>query len=171
MCSSDLADALALAARDVEQCVALLDHARVAAHERERAELVVDDLERERACRCVVFDLLLADLLAVLVDDADAAVLAGIGQVVDDGVEHLLHALVLERRAAEHRNERARDRALMDALFEDLGVELAGLDELEERFLVDRERVLQELLAQLRDALDPVVILGRGEVEAPLDLV
>ena len=61
----DAADALLLAARDVGERVALLDDARVDAHERQRAELVVDDLERERARRRVVFDFLRADDLAV----------------------------------------------------------------------------------------------------------
>ena len=80
----DAADALLLAARDVEQRVALLDDARVDAHERQRAELVVDHLERERARRRVVADFLLADDLAVRVHQRDAAVLAGVRQVVDD---------------------------------------------------------------------------------------
>jgi hypothetical protein len=35
----------------------------------------------------------------------------GIGHVVDDGVEQLLHALVLERGAAQHRHDLARHRA------------------------------------------------------------
>ena len=43
----DAADALFLAARDVEQRVALLDDAGVDTDERQRAELIVDDLERE----------------------------------------------------------------------------------------------------------------------------
>ena len=90
-----------------------------------------------------------ADHFAVLVDHRDAAVLARVGQVVDDGVEQLLHALVLERRAAEHRHELAGDRALADALLEHARVELAVLDELHERFLVHRERVLEQFLAQL----------------------
>ena len=50
----DAADALLLAARHVEQRVALLDHARIDAHEGQRAELVVDHLEGQGARRCVV---------------------------------------------------------------------------------------------------------------------
>src|SRR4029079_8838951 len=157
--------------RDVEQRVALLDHARVEAHEGERAELVVDDLERERARRRVVLDLLSAYLFPVLADDADAAVLAGVGQVVDDGVEHLLHALVLERRAAKHRHERPSDRAFADARLEHLRIELARLDELEERLLVHRERVLEALLPQLWDPLHPFGVFRRRELETVADLV
>ena len=160
-----------LFARDVGERVAFLDDAGVDAHERQRAELIVDDLERERARRRVVFDFLRADDLAVRVDHADAAVLAGVGQVIDDGVQHLLHAFVLERRAAQDRHELAADRALANARLEHGRIELAVLDELHERVLVERERVLEQLLAQLRDPLDPLVVAGRREREPAGQLV
>ena len=98
----------------------------------------------------VVAHFLLADGLAVRVHQGDAAVLAGVGQVVDHGVEQLLHALVLERRAAEDRHELAADRALADAGLEHGGIELAVLDELHERVVVEGQRRLQRVLAQLR---------------------
>ena len=41
------------------------------------------------------------------------------------------------------------------------GIELAVLDELHERVFVERERVLEQLLAQLRNPLDPVVVAAR----------
>ncbi len=50
-------------------------------------------------------------------------------------------------------------------------VELAGLDELEERFLVHRERLLEQLLPQLRDTLDPFGVFRRRELETVADLV
>ncbi len=153
----------------LRQRVALLDDARVHAHERQRAELVVDDLERERARRRFVFDFLHADDLTVRIDHADAAVLAGEGQVVDDAVEQLLHAFVLERRAAEDRHELAGDGALADALLEHRGVELAGLDEFHERVFVQPERLLEQFLAQLRNPIDPLVVRRGRELEPILE--
>src|SRR5690606_3302038 len=167
----DTADTLLLVARDIEQRVALLDDARVDARERQRAELVVDDLERERARRRVVAHFLLADDVTVLVDDVDAAVLARIRHVVDDAVEQLLHALVLERRAAEDGHEVVLDRAFADALLQRLEVVLARLDEVQECLVVLRERGLEHFLAHLRDPLDPVVVARRREVETAFDLV
>ena len=50
-----------------------------------------------------------------LVDAGDGGRSRG-RQEVDDGVQHGLHALVLEGGAAEHRNDVAGDRACTDAL-------------------------------------------------------
>ena len=162
----DAADALLLAARDIEQGVALLDHPRIDAAERQRAELVVDDLEGQRAGRRVVAHFLLADDLAVGVDHRDAAVLARIRQVVDDAVEQLLDALVAVGGAAEHRHQLAADRALADALLEHGRIELASFEQALEGVVVHGQGGFEHVLAQLRQLVDPVVVGSRGEVEA-----
>jgi hypothetical protein len=147
----DAAHALFLATGDVLQGVALLDHARVDAAEGQRAELVVDDLERQRARRCIVAYFLLADDVAVLVDHRDTAVLARVGHVVDHGVEQLLHALVLVRRAAEYRYQLAGDAALADAFLQqfEVGSCSPAFDQFLERVVVHRQRGFQHFLAQL----------------------
>ncbi|MNC93017.1 hypothetical protein D3C83_95560 [compost metagenome] len=77
----------------------------------------------------------------------------------------MLHAFVLERRAAENRHELPGDRALANARLEHGRVELAVLDELHERVLVERERVLEQLLLQLRNPPDPLVVAAGSERE------
>src|SRR5207248_4817344 len=58
-------------------------------------------------------------------------------QIVDDGVEKRLHPFVLERRAAQDRNESAVDRALADALLERLLARLLATEiRLERRIIL-----------------------------------
>ncbi len=81
----------------------------VDAEERELAdERVGHDLEDEAGERSVVARVQ-RDLLAVLVQPLDRGDVERRGQVLDDGVEELLDALVLERRPADDRMEPARD--------------------------------------------------------------
>src|SRR5690606_2127822 len=100
----DLADALLLALHGVQHLGAGLQTAGVHADEGELAEVrVAHDLEREGGEGLVVRRLALDDLLRVL----DVVALDGLdvergGQVAHDRVEQGLHALVLERGAAEH---------------------------------------------------------------------
>ncbi len=69
--------------------------------------------------------------------------------------------LFLNDEPHEDRHELAADRALADARLEHGRIELAVLDELHERVFVERERVLEQLLPQLGDALDPRVVAAR----------
>ncbi len=112
-------DTLGLAGGGVEHGVALGERARVDAREGQRTVAVVHDLEGQGAQRRLRVDLReRARLVAFHVDFRLRLDLGRIGQVVDDGVEHQLHALVLERRAAVGREEVERDRALADAALE-----------------------------------------------------
>ena len=109
------ADALLLALHRVVERNALGELARIDAGEGERAdERVVHDLEREHRQRLVVVGVTLDLGIGLGVDALDGRNIGRRRQVLDDGVEQRLHALVLEGRAAEHREELDRDRALAD---------------------------------------------------------
>ena len=118
----DAADALGLAGRDVEDARPGRQAARVHAEVGELAdERVGHDLERQRGERLVVGGrahdgLLLA--VAVLEDALDRRHVQRRRQVVEDGVEQGLHALVLERRAAEDRGHLDVEGGLADRLLE-----------------------------------------------------
>ena len=68
-------------------------------------------------------------------------------QVIDDGVEQRLHALVLEGGAAQHRIERAGDHGLADQLLEGRLVGLLAVKESLERRVVELDRGFDQLLA------------------------
>ena len=110
----EAADALVRLLRRVVDARARVEVARVDAEEGELAdERVGHDLEDEARERRVVVRVE-RDLLAVLVDAADGGDVERRREVVDDGVEELLDALVLERRAADDRMELARDGRLAE---------------------------------------------------------
>ena len=111
--AQDATDALLAVLGRVVDLRTLLELARVDAEVRELAVRVGDDLERERGERLVLVGLAL-DRLALHVDALGRRDVERRRQVVDDRVEHGLHALVLERRTAQHRHELERDRALAD---------------------------------------------------------
>ena len=102
--------------RGVVDLRALLERARVDAEVRELAVGVGHDLERQRRERLVVARPCARRVSSPLMS------MPSIGreverrrQVVDDRVEQRLHALVLERRAAEHGHELDGERAGADA--------------------------------------------------------
>ena len=137
----------------VVDLVALVDGARVDAEVRQLAERVGDDLERQRGERGLLVglagDVLVAlDVGAVRRRDVERA-----GQEVDDGVEHRLDALVLERRAGEHRHEVAGERADADDLLE------VGLGE-----LLVAEVLLEHLVVLAADGVEQLVapLVGLG---------
>jgi hypothetical protein len=100
---------------DRVQVGALGERARIDADEGERAdERIVHDLERERAERRIVGRGRLSFLVAVHLDALHVGNVERRRQIVDHGVEQRLHALVLERRTAQHRHERLVERALAD---------------------------------------------------------
>src|SRR5690348_1706108 len=152
----DAADALLLRLDRVVHLVARIERARIDAEERERAdERIGHDLERERRERRAVIGRTAGFVLA-LVDALDRRTVGRRRQQFDHGVQHRLHALVLERGAAEHRHQVAGERARADArddlflgkvaLFEVLVHQLFGsfrgrLDHVLARFL----RLLDEI--------------------------
>ena len=148
-------DALALLLDGVVELLALADLARVDPEVRELAEGIANDLERQRGERLVLVRLALDDLLAVQAGALRRRDVERARQVVDDGVEHGLHALVLERRAAQDRDEAERQRALAQT----------------EADLVLGERLVVEVLLHQRlvlagdevEQLGPV-LLGLGAV-------
>ena len=116
----DAADALALALDRVHHVGAALDHARIDPDEGQRAdERVGHDLEGERRRTAR------RRRSGARRPRREPGLTPWIGgtssrrrQVVDDRVEQRLHALVLERRAAQHRHQLAGERALADAALE-----------------------------------------------------
>ena len=111
----DAPEALLAVLGRVVDLVALVDRARVDAEVGELAERVGHDLEGQRGERRLLVGLALDDVSSPLMSVPSAGGMSsGLGQEVDDGVEHGLHALVLERRAAQHRHEAERQRALAD---------------------------------------------------------
>ena len=105
------ADALLAVLGAVQHAGRRLEHARIDAREGERAdERIGHDLERQRRQRRVVARRQRDRLVGAHLDALDVRHVDRRGQVVHDGVEHGLHALVLERRAAQHR-ERTRRRS------------------------------------------------------------
>ena len=148
-------DALLLVAAHVPDGGARLELAGVDAGVDELAHhLVGDDLEGERGERLVVGGLahrrLLALLLLLLRERAhDGRQVQRRGEEVDDRVEQRLHALVLERGAAEHRLDLALDGRLAQRAHQLLGRELAALEDALEERVVRLGRGLDHLLAPL----------------------
>ena len=109
----DPTETLALLLGRVVDLVALVDLAGVDAEVGQLAERVGDDLERQRGER-VVARATRDRLVAAHVGALGGRDVERRRQVVDDGVEHRLDTLVLERRTAQHRDEVERQRAGAD---------------------------------------------------------
>merc|ERR1719353_1235073 len=125
---------------------------RVDAHESEGAyEGVRHDLERQARKGFVVAGVAHDLLLGVLhVDAAHGGQVEGRGEVAHDGVEHGLHALVLEGGAAGHGHEVSRNGAFAEEL-----------DELLLRGLLPLKVLLHGLLVLLHSLLDHgLAVLG-----------
>ena len=172
----DAADALGFAGEGVQHRVALLDLPGVDTGEGQGAEAVVHDLEGQGAQGALgIDDGVLAGLVALQVDLGLGLDLHGIGQVVDHGVEHQLHALVLEGRAAVGGEEVQVDGALADAGLHRLQVGFLTLQILLQGLVVLLQGDLDQLLAPFLDlvghvggdVLDAVVLRGAGVVPDP----
>src|SRR5476651_834803 len=125
------ADTLLAVLRAVQHSGRRLEHARVDAREGERAhERVSHDLEGESRHRRVVARRQRDRLVGAHLHALDVGNVTRRRQIVHDGIEHGLHALVLEGRAAQHGNERVVDRALADALDQRLVVRLLAIEKL-----------------------------------------
>ena len=148
--------ALGLAVRRVEHAVAGLDLARVDAEVGELAdERVGHDLEDERrergVQRCGPRQL----LVGLRVDALHRRDVERAREVVDDGVEERLHALVLEGGAEQDGRERARERAGAEGAADHLG---------RDRVLV-LEVALHQLVVELGDRVDQQVMVLLRELE------
>ncbi len=152
-------DAVFLALDRVVDGVAGIQHARIHPDERELADVRVGhQLERERGELLAVVGLA-EGLGFAVVHSLDRRDVDRRRQVVDHRVEHRLHALVLERGAAQHRHDLARDRALAQAVLEVLEREVTLLEVLVHQVLVGFGGRLEHLLAPL---LAGVEELGRN---------
>ncbi len=131
--------------------------AGIDAAEGDRAdEGIVHDLEGEHGERLVVRRTADDLFLGLEVDALDRLAIGRRRQVVDDRVEQRLHALVLERRAAEHRMEgahlhREAHETAQRRLVRLMAVEIGG-----HRIVVELDRGLDQLLA----VLDRLVLAG-----------
>ena len=156
----DLADAFLLLLGGVEDGVARLDGTGVHAHEHELAvERVGGDLEDQCGER-IIGGRLAVDLdgLVLRVEADDGRNVLRARQVVDDGVQHRLHTLVLEGGAAEHRVGLTVDGELADAGADLVLGQFAGLEVLLEQLLVG----LGDLVEQLGTILLSLVLqVGR----------
>ena len=122
--------------------------ARVDAEVGELADVgVAHDLERERRERLVVVGGALDRLTGLDVDALDRRDVERARQVVDDRVEQGLHALVLERRAAEHGHDLAAHRRGAHAVAQVVGGDLLVADVLLEHVLVELADDVDELVA------------------------
>ncbi len=153
----DATDALLAVLGRVVDLRALLERARVDAEVGELPVRVGDDLERQRRERLVLARLALDRLLALHVGALRGRQVERRRQVVDDRVEHGLHALVLERGAAQHRHELELERADSDRV-----LDLGGRD------LLVAEVLLEQRVVDMRDRLEQ---LAAGRVGGVLELV
>ena len=143
------ADALLLAAGGVEHRVTGVQHARVHAHEGQLAdEGVGHQLECQRSELLVVVGLA-GDAVVLVVLALDRRDLDRRRQEVDHGVQHALHALVLEGGAAQHRLDLVGDGALAQTGLDLLFGQIAVLEVLVHQVLVGFGRGLEHLLAPL----------------------
>src|SRR3546814_4073815 len=148
VCSSDLRVLIA----------ALFEHSRIDTREGEGAhERSVHDLELQRRERRGIRRRALVRRLAVELDALDRRHVERARQIIDDRVEQRLNTLVLERRPAQHGDEREVERTLADQLAQRIGV---GLGAFEIRFhdvVVLLDRHLDQLGARRRDGVLHVV--------------
>ena len=160
----DAPDALGATGGDVEDAAAGGELAGVDAEVRELAdERVGHDLEGERRERRVVVGLAHGGLavVAALLDEhaLERRDVQRGGQVVQDRVEQGLHALVLERRAAEDRGDldRSASRVRIAAL------STLDRDRVPAAELVERE--LGEVVVELGELVEQVLARGDGLID------
>ena len=157
------ADALLLLAGRVHDAGARGQDARIDAAEGDGAdERIVHDLEREQRQRLLVVRLA-HDLVALVVGALDRGHVERRRQIIDDGVEQGLHALVLEGGAAQHRIERAGQHGLADKPLQRRLVRFGA-------FEIGRHGVVVELDGGFHQLL--AIFLGLvGELSRNLDMV
>ncbi len=143
------ADAFLLVAGRVQQRLAGFHLAGIQAAEGQRAdEGVVHDLERQDRQRLVVRRLADNRLFGLEVDARGRRDVDRRRQVVDDGVQQRLHALVLEGRAAQDRIEGARQHRLADALLDGFFRRLVAFQVGFHRLVVELDGVVDQVLTR-----------------------
>ena len=147
----DAADTLALAAAGVQDVGTGIELTRVYAHESQTAyERVGSDLERQTAERIALRSVANLFLLGFGVHARNGGQVERRGQESHHVVEQFLHALVVERRTAEHRDDLHRDRRLADRCEQLVGGDRIGvLEELLHQRIVGGSHLLDELAAPL----------------------
>src|SRR5262249_35703909 len=141
------ADALLAVFGRIHHAAAALELARIDAAEGDGAdERVVHDLERQQRHRLGVRRLAL-DLVAFGIDALHRRHVHRRRQIIHHSVEQRLHALILERRAAEHREEGARNGRLADKPLQHRNVRLLALEIGGHHVVIELDRGLYELLA------------------------
>ena len=145
----DAPDAFFLALPRVVDRVARAQHARVDAEERQVPdERVRRDLESQRRERLAIVRVALA--LRFFIDVAlDGRHIDRRRHVIDNRVEHRLHTLVLECRAAHRHDDLTRQRTCTQAPANLVFRQLSVLEELVEQRLICFRRSLDHLLAPL----------------------
>ena len=148
--AEEAADALLLELRRVVDGRTRFERAGVHAEEHELPDvLVVHDLEGQRRERLVVRRLALLDLPGLRVEPLHGRDVERRRQEIDDGVEQRLHALVLERGPAQHREHRHADGALAHGRADLVGRDLLATDVLLHQVVVDLGQALDQFLAIL----------------------
>ncbi len=137
-----------LLARRIEERHALLELAGIDAAEGEDAILVVHQLEGEHGQRLAVGGLAHRLFAGLDIDALDRRAVERRGQIVDYRIEQRLHALVLERRAAQHREEGAGDHGLAQKLLDRLVGNFLAVEIIFGRLLVELGAGLDHLLAR-----------------------
>src|SRR5581483_628706 len=132
------ADTLFAALGDVIDRIARAEPARIHADERELADKGIGhDLEHQRGERLGVAGLAFYDLRCVAhVGALHRRNIQGRRKILHDGVEQILHALVLESRAADHRENLFGDGGLADSRAQLVGGDRLALDEFREQMIV-----------------------------------
>ncbi|ABA49010.1 hypothetical protein BURPS1710b_3780 [Burkholderia pseudomallei 1710b] len=157
------AEALFLALGRVQQRVTRIHDARIHAEEDQLAdERVGHDLERERRELLFVGSLALGRFAAFELA-LDRRNVDRRRQEIDHGVEHALHALVLERGAAQHRLDFARDRTVAQRL-DDVGF----------RQIAFFQVLVHQVFAGFRSRFDHLFtpfLAGVGELGRNVDVV
>ncbi len=142
------ADALAPVLGRVDDRSAGLDLAGIDAAEGDRAdERIVHDLEREHGERLGVVRHAHDFGAGVDVDALDAAAIDRRRQKIDHRVQQRLHALVLERRAAQDRHERDLPDRLADEALERVDVGLVAVEVRRHDVVVEFDRRLDQNMA------------------------
>ena len=155
--AEETGDALLLIDRGVEQFAAELERTRVDTHERDLAHgLVGHDLERKTAERLVVVGFA---LLGRIVSGNSSSRIDRGRKVVANSVEERLNALILERRTAECRRNRASNAALADGNLDFSLSELLASEELLHESVILLSGGLDHLLAVF---LSLFHVLGRN---------
>ena len=145
--SEKSAHALLAIARSVDDLAPGSHRSRIDAHVVEASDVFIGlNLENVRREGGVVQGRPLLFLLGVGIDPLCRRDIARAREVRHDRVEHLLNALVLESRSAEHGNDLGADRALADRLVNLLERHLGAMDDVVHDPVVQiRERVHQDV--------------------------